>query len=248
MGAFRDGKISRLTFALFRQLGISVCRIARGDSRSCVTILGQLRLLIASGSWKKTKTPDRAERRREENPRPKFLTRGKYIWIGVMRSNNNFLNNSNVSYKIHCMIVKFCCIKILKKFWNYFYSKIEISFPRLKFFFTNARRYCKPFEAPSASLLHFCSALTLARSSCSNLSHCFSISKRILLNEQTNKQTKEEKEEISLSNLLVSYLLSSVIRWSLFIIYVLYIYILFSLIAFFLTRLHWNRLLLELHS
>lgn len=66
MGAFRDGKISRLTFALSRQLGISVCRIARRDYRSCVTILGQLRLLIASGSWKKTKTPDRAERRHEK--------------------------------------------------------------------------------------------------------------------------------------------------------------------------------------
>jgi len=40
MEAFHDGKISRLT--LSRQFGISVCRIARRDFRSCVTILGQL--------------------------------------------------------------------------------------------------------------------------------------------------------------------------------------------------------------
>lgn len=69
MGAFRDGKISRLTFALSCQLDISVCRIARRDSRSCVTILEQLKLLIASGNWKKTKTPDRAEQH-EGNSRP----------------------------------------------------------------------------------------------------------------------------------------------------------------------------------
>lgn len=49
----------------FVRFGISVCRIARCHSHSCITIRGQLiRLLIASSNWKKTKTPDRAERGR----------------------------------------------------------------------------------------------------------------------------------------------------------------------------------------
>lgn len=77
---FVTERFSRLTFALSRQLGISVCRIARRDFRSCVTILGQLRqlrLLIASGSWKKTKTPDRAMAR--EIFEPRFPTREKNI-------------------------------------------------------------------------------------------------------------------------------------------------------------------------
>lgn len=93
MGAFRDGKISRLTFALSRQLGISVCRIAHRDYRSCVTILGQLRLLIASGSWKKTKTPDRAERRHE-----KILDRSntREVHSNLAVRSNSFSNISNV--------------------------------------------------------------------------------------------------------------------------------------------------------
>lgn len=68
-GSFRDGKISRLSLSLSHialssvRFGTSVRRIARRHSHSCVTIRGQLRLLVASGSWKKTKTPGRAKTR-----------------------------------------------------------------------------------------------------------------------------------------------------------------------------------------
>lgn len=84
---------------LVRQLGISVCRIARHDSRSCVTILGQLRLLIASDSWKKTKKPD--SELSEKFSIHNFLTRGQYIWAGGALRNNFF----NVSYEIHCRLL-----------------------------------------------------------------------------------------------------------------------------------------------
>lgn len=52
MERFRGSLIRIISF------GISVCQIARRHSHLCVTIRGQLRLLVASGSWKKTKTPD----------------------------------------------------------------------------------------------------------------------------------------------------------------------------------------------
>jgi len=56
MEAFRDGKISRLT--LSRQLDISVCRVARRDFCSCVTILGQLLIAQAVGRKHPTELSD----------------------------------------------------------------------------------------------------------------------------------------------------------------------------------------------
>jgi len=41
---FVTERLSRITIELSCQLGISVCRIARRDSRSCVTILGTIKI------------------------------------------------------------------------------------------------------------------------------------------------------------------------------------------------------------
>lgn len=117
----------------------------------------------------------------------RFLTRGKYIWSGGVFQ--QFLKYSE------CLVGNSFDCKILSlRFWKNFEvscSKIEISSLRLKLF-RNVRHH-KASNVFSPSFLFLTRSAVLLESFPSILA-----SKRILLNEQTNKPKKKKRKKRSL--------------------------------------------------